>query len=179
MPDLTRLPHDLDRKTGLCRAVIETPRGRRTKFDFDPKTRAFVVKSLMPEGLSFPLDFGFIPSTMADDGDPVDVMVLIEEPSFVGAVIDVRLIGAMEAEESEHDKTERNDRLLAVADCSHAYADIKTPDDLPKTFIRDLTEFWVNKHRLEGKRFKVLAISDAMAAVELVHKGARQAKKAA
>lgn len=179
MPDLTRLPHELDRKTGVCRAVIETPRGRRTKFDFDPKTRAFVVKTLLPEGLSFPLDFGFIPSTLADDGDPVDVMVLIDEPTFVGAVMDVRLIGAMEAEETEHGKVERNDRLLAVGLCSHAYADIKTPDDLPKSFIRDLTEFWVNKDRLEGKRFKVLAISDAMAAVDLVHKGARQAKKAA
>ncbi|HXV01367.1 MAG TPA: inorganic diphosphatase [Caulobacteraceae bacterium] len=179
MPDLTRLPHGLDRKTGMCQAIIETPRGRRTKFNYDPKTRAFIVKALMPEGLSFPLDFGFIPSTLAEDGDPIDVMVLIDEPSFVGAVMDVRLIGAMEAEETEHGKTERNDRLLAVAHCSHAYADIKTPDDLPTTFIRDLTEFWVNKHRLEGKRFKVLAISDGPAAMELVRKGSRQAKKAA
>ena len=179
MHDLARLPHELDRKAGTCRAVIETPKGRRTKFDYDRDLRAFVVKSLLPEGLSFPLDFGFIPSTLADDGDPLDVMVLIDEPAFVGAVMDVRLIGAVEAQESEHGRVERNDRILAVALCSHAYADIKSPDDLPKTFIQDLTEFWTNKDRLEGKRFKVLAVSDALAAADLVPKASSQARKAA
>src|SRR5271168_3969185 len=115
MGDLTQLPHQLDKKTGLCRAIIETPKGRRSKFDYDPQTRLFRLKTVLPEGMSFPLDFGFIPSTLADDGDPTDVMVLMDEPACVGALLDVRLIGVLEAEETEKGRTEGNDRLLAVA----------------------------------------------------------------
>src|SRR6185312_2842907 len=124
MHDLTRLPHALDRRTGLCRAIIETPKGRRSKFDYDPQTRLFRLKTILPEGMSFPLDFGFIPSTLCDDGDPLDVMVMVDEPTVVGALVQVRLVGVIEAEEKEDGRTERNDRLLAVVDESRLYAAI-------------------------------------------------------
>jgi inorganic pyrophosphatase len=121
MPDLAKRPHGLDSNTGLCLAIIETPKGKRSKFDYDRKLRAFRLKTVLPEGMSFPLDFGFIPSTLCDDGDPLDVMVLCDEPTTVGAALDVRLIGVIEAEEDEKDRTERNDRLLAVAAVSRLY----------------------------------------------------------
>ncbi len=90
--DLTALPHELQEKKRYCRVVIETPKGRRNKFDYDPKIEAFTLGGLLGEGLSFPFDFGFVPSTVAEDGDPLDVMVLMDEPAHVGCVLSVRLI---------------------------------------------------------------------------------------
>jgi inorganic pyrophosphatase len=176
MGDLTRLPHKLDEKTGACRAIIETPKGRRSKFDYDPASRLFRLKVVLPDGMSFPLDYGFIPSTLADDGDPADVMVLMDEPASVGALVDVRLIGVVEAEEREHGRTERNDRLLAVAAISHIYADIESPGDLPRTFLKRLGDFWTNKEKLEGKDFRVLGVGNVAEAVRLVKKASKAAK---
>lgn len=179
MPKLAKLDPHLDRKTGVCRAVIETPKGRRSKYDWDPKSKAFRLKSLLPDGMSFPLDYGFIPSTLADDGDPADVMVLADEPVEMGAVLEVRLIGVIEAEEREHGRSERNDRLLAVAVVSHLYAGVKTPADLPESFLDHLNQFWVNKAKLEGKDFRVLGVRDPVVAIDLVAKAAKAAKTAA
>ena len=178
MGNLAKLPHKLDRAAFTCRAVIETPKGHRAKLDYDQKARAFVVKTLLPDGMSFPLDFGFIPSTIAGDGDPLDVMVLLDEPGTVGALLDVRLVGAIEAEESEHGKRERNDRLIAAACVSRLYEKVQTPGDLGEPFIKNLVEFWVNKAKLEGKTFECLGLGGPPAARQLVAKGAKAAKKA-
>jgi len=178
MSNIAKLPHQLDENGGTCRAIIETPKGRRSKFDYDRKARAFRLKSLLPEGMSFPLDFGFIPSTLCDDGDPLDVMVLVDEPTCVGALLDVRLIGVIEAEEEEDGKTERNDRVLAIPTVSRLYADIQSADQLPKDFIDNLTDFWVQKDRLEGKAFRPLGVRDGKAAIAVVKGASRAAKKA-
>jgi inorganic pyrophosphatase len=177
MRDITRLPHELDEKAGVCRAIIETPRGHRGKFDFDTRTGLFCFKKLLPEGMSFPLDFGFIPSTLCDDGDPLDVMVLSDEASFVGALFRVRLIGVMEAEQKEDGKVERNDRVLAIPTVSHLYASIHSASDLEPSFVGHLSDFWIHKARLDGKSFKVLGIKDAPAAIAMVVKAAKVARK--
>lgn len=175
MHDLTKLPHELDRRTGLCRAIIETPKGRRSKFDYDTETRLFRLKTILPEGMSFPLDFGFIPSTLCDDGDPLDVMILADEPNLPGTLLEVRLIGVIEAEELEHGKTERNDRLIAAAAVSHLYAGVKTVESLDNGFIDNLVQFWTNKDRLEGKVFRSLGVKGPEEAVKLVKKATHEA----
>jgi inorganic pyrophosphatase len=176
MPDATALAHKLDPKAATCRAVVETPRGSRFKFNFDPKTQLYCVKSLLPEGMSFPLDFGFIPSTRAEDGDPLDVMILAEAPLAVGVVVEARLIGVIEAEETEDGQTYRNDRLLATPSVSRLYAKVRGPDDLSETLVQHLCEFWTHKGRLEGKQFRMLAVGDRAAAVEQVRKAAKARK---
>jgi inorganic pyrophosphatase len=176
MPNLAKLDHQLDRKTGVCRAVVETPKERRSKYDWDPEAKAFRLKALLPDGMSFPLDFGFIPSTLAQDGDPLDVMVIADEPLAVGAFLDVRLIGVIEAEETENGRKERNDRLLAVAAVSHLYAGVKTPADLPDSFIEHLNQFWIQKAKLEGKDFKVLGVREPTVAIDLVREASKAAK---
>jgi len=178
MPDLAKLSHHLDEKAGVCWAVIETPKGRRSKFDYDRKLRAFRLKSLLPEGMSFPLDFGFIPSTLCDDGDPLDVMVLVDEPTCVGVVLEVRLIGVIEAEEDEKGRTERNDRVLAVPTVARLHADVESADQLPKEFIDNLIDFWVQKDRLEGKTFRPLGVKDAKAAIGIVKQASQAAQQA-
>ena len=179
MPDLTKLPHDLDRQEGVCKAVIETPKGRRSKYDYDRRARCFRLKTILPEGMSFPLDFGFIPSTLAGDGDPLDVMVLADEPAPMGALVDVRLIGVIEAEEQEKGRTERNDRVLGVATATRLHAAVRAPGDLPDQFVEQLIDFWIQKDRLEGKVFKPLGVRDGKVAIELVKATSKAARKAA
>ena len=172
-----KLPNHLDTKALSCRAVIETPKGRRCKYDLDRKTGLYRLKSLLPEGMSFPLDMGFVPSTLADDGDPVDIMVLADEPLAVGAFLDVRLIGVIEARETEDGKKERNDRVIGVAGLSLLYERVRDLDDLNKSFVDDLGKFWSQKAALDGKRFEVLAARGPHEAARMVKEGARRAKK--
>src|ERR1700722_5666744 len=115
MPDLTSFPTQLNSKKLQCRAIIETPKNRRNKLDNGPESNLFKLGGLLPEGMMFPFDFGFIPSTLGQDGDPLDVMVLMDEPAHVGCLLDVRIIGAIEADQTENGSTETNCRLLAVA----------------------------------------------------------------
>lgn len=170
MPALHRLPHRLDPETGVCRAVIETPRGRRSKYDFDPETGAFELAGLLPEGMAFPLDFGFIPSTRAEDGDPLDVLVLFDEPCAVGAVLSVRLIGVIEADQTEHGNTVRNDRLIAAACASRLYAPVREAADLGDDYLRHLQAFWTQYNALKDKRFDVRAVRGREAAVAAVRR---------
>src|SRR5579875_2913440 len=128
--NLASLPHELDKKTRECRVIIETPKGRRNKFDYDPNTETFTLGGLLPEGMSFPFDFGFIPSTVAEDGDPLDVIVLMDEPAHVGCLLKVRLIGVVKVVQTEDGKKTENDRLLAVSTRSFEYEGIKSVSEL-------------------------------------------------
>src|SRR5579864_8760420 len=101
MTDLASFPNRLQRKKCICRAIIETPKGRRNKFDYDPDSNLFRLGGLLPEGMAFPFDFGFLPSTLGDDGDSLDVMVLMDEPAHVGCLLDVRIIGVLEADQTQ------------------------------------------------------------------------------
>ncbi len=173
--NLAKLPHKLDAKSATCRVVVETPKGRRGKLDYDPKSGLFRLKTLLPDGMSFPLDFGFVPSTLADDGDPLDVMVLSDEPNFPGTLLDVRVIGVIEAEEVEHGEPERNDRLIAVSVVSHQYANVKTVSELDHDFVDNLIQFWTNKDRLEGKVFHCLGVKGPAEAMTLAKQSAKAA----
>ena len=93
MADLSSLSPQLDTKKCTCRAIIETPKGCRNKFDYDPDSGLFMLGGLLPEGMMFPFDFGFIPSTLGGDGDPLDILVLMDAPAHVGCLIEVRIIG--------------------------------------------------------------------------------------
>src|SRR5919199_1807176 len=95
--------------------IIETPKGSRNKFDYDEELGLFKLGGVLPAGASFPFDFGFLPATRGGDGDPLDVLVLMDEPAFAGCLVTVRLLGVIEAEQTEGDATTRNDRLIAVA----------------------------------------------------------------
>ena len=106
-----RLP-PVEKKTGAVNVVIETPRNCRNKFKFDEKLGLFRLNSVLPAGSVFPFDFGYVPGTKADDGDPVDVLLWLDEPVFTGCVVRARLIGVLEAEQTEGRKT-RAQRSIA------------------------------------------------------------------
>jgi inorganic pyrophosphatase len=171
MADLTKLPRLLDPKAATCRAIVECPKGGLVKYAYDPKAQAFEMKRVLPDGMCFPLDFGFVPSTQAEDGDPLDILVVNDAPAAVGALLTVRLIGVIEAEQTEDGKTVRNDRLVGVAQVSHLFAKVSALSDLGDAFLRNLTQFWVNYGALRSATFKILAVRDGKAAVALVRRG--------
>src|SRR6202162_2494968 len=118
-------PSDPDDKQ-MLRVVIETPKGSRNKFAFNADEYIFELKTVLPAGMSFPYDFGFVPSTEADDGDPVDVLVLMDEPALPGVVVSCRPIGVIEGEQVDKKEKVRNDRIVAVEREAHDWADIRT-----------------------------------------------------
>ncbi len=164
----------IDEKQNV-RVVIETPKGSRNKYAFDPEQRVFMLKKVLPEGMVFPHDFGFIPSTEAEDGDPLDVLILMDQPAFPGCVVQARVIGMIEGEQKEDGKTQRNDRLLAVAESSHTHSDVRSVSDLNRSLLKEVEEFFVNYHTNDGTKFKVLGCKGPDAAFRQMKKSQRRA----
>jgi inorganic pyrophosphatase len=178
MADLTSLPNQLDLKDFVCRAIIETPKGCRNKFDYDPDSGLFALGGLLPEGMMFPFDFGFIPSTLGEDGDPLDVMVLMDAPAHTGCLMKVRIIGVIAAQQSENGKTESNDRLLGVAFHSYDHESLRSIKDVSKTLLDQVEEFFVSYNKQRGKKFKITGIDGPKKAIQFLKKGIQAHKNA-
>ncbi len=165
----------INKKDGLLQVIVETPAGCRNKFAYDPEQRIFTLKKILPAGMVFPWDFGFLPQTIAPDGDPIDVLLLMDEPAFPGISVLSRLIGVIEGEQIEGKKKTRNDRLIAVAQASHQYARIRRVNDLSDRWLKELQDFFVNYHQLEGKKYQLLGCKGARTAMDLIRKAHRAA----
>ncbi len=147
----------VDPDNGEVTVVVETPRGSRNKLAYDPALGAFRLRFVLPEGMAFPYDFGFIPSTRAEDGDPLDVLVLLDDPAPVGCVLGARLIGIISARQREAKQDwSRNDRLLAVATHARAHHHIHALDDLRPGQTDEIAAFFAQYSRLNGREFEVL-----------------------
>jgi inorganic pyrophosphatase len=153
--------------------VIETPGGSRNKFKFDPDLGFYTLSGVLPEGMVFPHAFGFVPGTKAADGDPEDILIIMDEPTFTGCVVPTRLLGVLEAEQTEKGKTERNDRLIAVAAGSRDYSDAKSLDDLNSNMLKEIEQFFITYNKEKGKKFKVLRMRGPGQALKLVKKSLR------
>ncbi len=163
-----------DRATGLLHVIVDTPKGSRIKFKYEAEKRSYIASHLFPAGTFFPFDFGSIPSTLASDGDPLDVLVLMEEPSFTGCLVSVRPVGVLEAEQTQDGKTNRNDRILGVADVSRAYRDLRDLDDVPDRLRREIERFFVSYNEERGRRFEVIGRFGPDRARRLVAGGERR-----
>lgn len=166
---------------GDLNVVIETPKGSRNKYTYDEKTGLFKLGGVLPSGASFPFDFGFVPSTLGGDGDPLDVLVLMDEPAFPSCLVYVRLIGVVEAEQTERDgKTERNDRLIGVAAESRLQRHVRALGSLSPDLLEEIEHFFISYNQIKGKEFKPLGRFGSQKALKLVGEGAklyRQSKK--
>lgn len=163
---------------GLVRAVIETPKGSRNKYDYDPAFGCFTFGKALPDGMNFPYDFGFVPSTLGDDGDPVDILVLMDAPAQMGCVVKTRLLGGIKAEQKEKGaQWVRNDRLIAVAEKSRLYDAAKTISDLRDGLVDEIADFFTQYNKLDGKSFRTLGVCAARGARALVETGMTKYKK--
>ncbi|EIM28381.1 inorganic pyrophosphatase [Microvirga lotononidis] len=168
---LTCLP-TFDPETGDLIVLVETPRHSRSKYAYNTDTGTFDLKFVLPEGMTFPLDFGFAPSTLGQDGDPLDVLLLLDEPVAVGTRTKARLVGAIRAHEREKDgRWDRNDRLIAVAVHAHAHEHIHAIQDMNQQTLADVEAFFEAYNRLHGKDFRIKDHVDAKKAGKLLRKG--------
>lgn len=158
----------------VLNVVIETPQGSRNKYDFDPKIGIFKLGGVLPAGAVFPFNFGFAPQTLGEDGDPLDVLVLMDEPAFAGCLVPSRILGAIEAEQTEDKITQRNDRLIAVADNSRNHKGVISLDQLDPNLLDEIEHFFKSYNDIKGKKFEVLRRSDAIEARKLIEVGIRK-----
>lgn len=166
-----------DRETGSLNAIIDTPKGSRNKYKFDEILGLFRLGGVLPVGMFFPFDFGYVPNTRGGDGDPLDVLVLMDEPAFVGCLIPSRLIGVICADQTEDGRTEQNDRLIAVAENSYVHRDIRSINDLNEILLGEIEHFFVAYNEAKGKQFKPQGRYAARRAREIVEAGIELAKK--
>ena len=152
-------------------AIIETPKGSRNKFAYAEEHGLFILKGVLPAGASFPFDFGFVPSTIGGDGDPVDILVLMDEPAFVGCLVPARLVGVIEAEQTEKGETTRNDRLIAVAAHSHSHRKVRTLGQLGENLLAEIEHFFISYNAIKGKEFEPLGRFGPHRARRLIEEG--------
>ena len=156
-------------KPKIITVMVESPKGFNQKFDYEPKEKRFKLSKILPAGLVFPFDFGMIPGTKGEDGDPLDIMVISESGTFPGCLIDCRIIGALQAEQTERDgKTMRNDRLIGVPDVSQLFSEVNNIEQLPEAILNQLESFFKNYNEQAGKKFKITARLNAPQAIKLL-----------
>ncbi len=148
--------------------IIETAQGSRNKYKYDPEFNCIKLSHILTEGAVFPFDFGFIPSTSGEDGDPLDVLVLMDSPAVPGCLVQCRLIGGITAKQTVKGKTTRNDRLIGVATESHRYRKIKLLKDLDSTLLDQIEHFFISYNVMRKRKFKVLSRIGPKQALNLI-----------
>ena len=152
MPNLFKLPTWTGKRD--VHAIVETPRSARAKLFYDPKLRAFVMSKSLMLGLTYPYDWGFIPSTAGEDGDPLDVMVIHDATTSPGLVLRCKVIGALLVVQVDKGKRERNDRVFAVPLDSHLEQGTDDVRAWPRPQREELEKFFVATDELQSKRLK-------------------------
>ena len=148
--DLSRIP--AQPKPGLINVLIEIAGGSKNKYEFDKDINAFALDRVLFSSVQYPYDYGFVPNTLADDGDPLDGMVLMDEPTFPGCVIAARPIGMLEM----IDGGDRDEKILCVPDKDPRYVGIKTLDDVAPHRLDEISEFFKTYKNLENKVTEIL-----------------------
>ena len=166
MTNFLKLPTWADKS--CVYAVVETPRGSRAKLEFDPKLRVFTLSKPLLVGLTYPYDWGFIPSTKAEDGDPADVLIIHDAATYPGLVLRCKPVGVLEIMQTKKGKKERNDRIFVVPDRSPFEADLTDIRKLPKRAVAELEQFFEATDALEDKKLKFLGWRGPSKAIELI-----------
>jgi inorganic pyrophosphatase len=157
--------------------VIETPAGSRTKYKWDAKAQAYRAGRVLPLGMAFPFDFGFIPGTKAEDGDALDALVIADAPLVVGALVECRVLGAYRiatADEPGDEDTVENDRLLCVPISSLRGAEWKNLEDVGKPLADEIEGFFKTYVERQGRKVEIKKRVGPQAALNLVKKSKRR-----
>jgi inorganic pyrophosphatase len=169
--DLARIP--AQPKPGIINVLIEIPAGSKNKYEFDKDLNAFALDRVLYSSVQYPCDYGFVPNTLGDDGDPLDAMVLMDQPTFPGCIIAARPIGMLEM----IDGGDRDEKILCVPDKDPRYAQVKSIKDISQHRLDEISEFFKSYKNLEKKVTEILGWKDASEVQALVDKYEAAAKK--
>ena len=148
--DLSLIP--AQPKSGLVNVLIEIPAGSKNKYEYDKDMQCFALDRVLFSSVQYPYDYGFIPNTLADDGDPLDGMVLMDQPTFPGCVITARPIGMLEM----IDGGDRDEKLLCVPDSDPRYKTITSLENISAHRLDEIAEFFRSYKNLEKKETEIL-----------------------
>jgi inorganic pyrophosphatase len=170
--NMQHLPYQ-DPESGLYQVVIETPKGSRNKYAYDEKKALFTLRGVLPAGASFPYDFGFLPSTLGEDGDPLDVLLLLDEPAFPGCLVLARMIGVLAVSQTKDGHTLRNDRFLAVSALSKTHQSLQDIRDLETYLLGQIEHFFKSYNEEKGQQFEVIGRHGPKKAADLIKAGGK------
>lgn len=171
MPDYIQLPIG-PRAPGLVNAVIEIPRDSVNKYEYDKQFQVFRLDRTLFSPVHYPGDYGFIPSTLGRDGDPLDVLVLVEAPSFPGCLIEVRPIGVLRMV----DQGKSDEKILAVAESDPLYREVKDCSQVFGHTLREIEHFFSIYKNLEGKKTEIAGWDGVDAARKIISEGQKRFK---
>jgi len=147
-------------------ALVEIPKGSRNKYEWDPELRAIRLDRFLFSSVVYPTDYGFIPETMAGDGDPLDAVICVSEPTFPGCVIAVNAVGLLEM----HDEKGEDEKILCVPRHDPNWNRIEQLDDLPSQLRDEIANFFSIYKQLESKDVEVAGWHDRDAAYEAIER---------
>ena len=147
--------------------IVETPKGSRNKYIWDEKRNLIKFKKCMPLGFIFPFDFGMVPNTRAEDGDPIDVLLLMEEAVYPGVFMEAKIIGALKADQKKEEKN-RNDRLIAVEPTCPIYGQYDSLIDITDKLKKQIENFFESYNNVQEKEFTPLGWADVEEAMKLI-----------
>jgi len=153
--DLSLIP--AQPKPGLVNVLIEIPGGSKNKYEFDKDINAFALDRVLYASVQYPFDYGFIPNTLADDGDPLDGMVIMDQPTFPGCVITARPIGML----GMIDGGDQDEKILCVPDKDPRYVGVNTLADVAQHRLDEIAEFFRTYKNLEKKVTEITGWQDA------------------
>ena len=169
--DLSLIP--AQPKPGLINVLIEITGGSKNKYEFDKDLQAFALDRVLYSSVQYPYDYGFVPNTLADDGDPLDGIVIMDEPTFPGCVIPARPIGMLEM----IDGGDRDEKILCVPDKDPRYTEVKSLKDVAHHRLEEIAEFFRTYKNLEKKVTEILGWKDVDQVMPLVEKCVKAASK--
>lgn len=163
MLDYLKLPLG-EKAPEVVNVVVEIPLQSINKYEYDKKLHVFRLDRNLYSPVHFPGDYGFLPSTLSHDGDPLDVLMLVDSPSFSGCVMEVRPIGVLDMlDQGIHDE-----KLLAVGKSNPRYKDVWNYSEIYPHILREITHFFSIYKDLEGKRVETKGWHDASVARRLI-----------
>ena len=168
--DLSLIP--AQPKPGIVNVLIEIPAGSKNKYEFDKDLNAFALDRVLYASVQYPYDYGFIPNTLADDGDPLDGMVIMDQPTFPGCVIAARPIAML----GMIDGGDRDEKILCVPDKDPRYAQVTSLKDIAPHRLEEIAEFFRTYKNLEKKETQITGWQDIDAVNPLVEKCIRAYK---
>lgn len=152
-------------------AVVEIPKGSVNKYEYDTKLHVFRLDRTLFSPVHYPGDYGFIPSTLGSDGDPLDVLVLVEAASFPGCLIEVRPIGLLHM----RDQGKKDEKILAVAESDPLYREVSDYSQVFEHTVREIENFFSIYKSLEGKKTEISGWAAADEAWKLIIEGQNRA----
>lgn len=147
-------------------AIVEIPRGGKNKYEYDSELEVFRLDRVLYSSVHYPAAYGFVPSTRADDGDPLDILVMTTEPTFTGCLIEARPVGIFHMRDEKGD----DEKVLAVPTADPRYSEVTELAHVAPHFLREVEHFFAIYKELEGKRVETFGWEDRSSAIDSIRR---------